>query len=60
MKQIVPIEKQGKKAQRQFYARQRSSWNGINPVTKTVPNKKAYNRKKDKIEARSASKNYGC
>ncbi len=47
MKQI-PLEKQSKKQQRAFYARQRSGWNGINPVTRVVPNKKHYNRKQAK------------
>ena len=46
MKKYVPIEKRSKKEQRAYYAKQRGSWNGVNPVTKVVPSKKIYNRKK--------------
>ena len=53
MKQMIPLEKQSKKAQRAHYAKQRGSWNGVNPVTKTVPSGKAYSRTKTKHEARS-------
>ncbi len=53
MKQIVPIAKQSKKAQREYHAKQRGSWNGVNPVTRTVPSGKAYSRTKTKNEARS-------
>ena len=44
----MPFEKLQKKEQRRIYAEQRSGWNGVNPVTKIVPNKKQYNRKRDK------------
>ncbi len=53
MKQAVPLNKQSKKAQREYHARQRGSWNGVNPVTKSVPSGKEYNRTKTKREARS-------
>ena len=43
---FVPLEKRSKKEQRAYYAKQRGSWNGINPVTRVVPNKKKYNRKR--------------
>ena len=47
MKQkYVPLEKRQKKQQREFYQQQRSGWGNLNPVTKKVPNKKAYDRKK--------------
>ena len=45
MKKFVPIEKRSKKERKAYYARQRGSWNGVNPVTKIVPSKKIYNRK---------------
>ena len=48
MKQFVPLEKQSKKAQRAYYARQRGSWYGISPVTRAVPNGKAYDRNRVK------------
>jgi len=53
VKQTVPLNKQSKKAQREYHARQRGPWNGVNPVTKTVPSGKVYNRMKTKREARS-------
>ena len=42
MKQMVPLKKQSKKAQKEQHAKQRGSWHGISPVTRTVPNGKAY------------------
>lgn len=45
MEKYVPIEKQSKKAQKAENARKRGSWNGVNPVTRCVESKKAYNRK---------------
>lgn len=43
---IIPLEKQSKKAQREFHAKQRGDWNGVKPVTRVVESKKAYDRKK--------------
>ena len=37
-----------KKAQREHHAKQRGSWYGISPVTRTVPNGKAYDRNRVK------------
>jgi len=49
MKQkYVPIEKQSKRRQKEFHAAQRKDWGSISPVTRVVPNKKAYDRKKSK------------
>lgn len=48
MKQPVPLEKQCKKARRAYHARQRGSWHGLSPVTRTVPNRKAYDRNRAK------------
>ena len=50
MKQIVPLNKQSKKKQKEFHDKQRGSWNGLSPVTRTVPNGKAYDRNKTKRE----------
>lgn len=44
----IPLDKRSKKKQKTYYAAQRSSWNGTNPVTKIVPSKKIYNRKRAK------------
>lgn len=46
MEKWIPLEKRSKKAQKAFHAQRRGSWNGVNPVTKVIPNKKAYNRKR--------------
>ena len=46
MKKIVPLAKQSKKAQKRYHARQRGSWNGLSPVTRVVPSKKVYSRKR--------------
>ena len=52
MNQWVPMEKQSKKAQREYHSKQRGSWNGLCPVTRTVPNKKAYDRNRMKTPDR--------
>ena len=43
---FVPLEKQSKRKRKEYYASQRKDWNGINPVTRTTPNTKAYKRRK--------------
>ena len=49
MKQkYVPIEKQSKQKQKEFYSMQRKEWGSLNPVTRKVPNLKTYDRKKSK------------
>ncbi len=45
---FVPLEKRSKKEQKAYHAQQRGSWNGVNPVTRVVPNKKGYDRKRAK------------
>lgn len=40
----IPLKKQSKKKQHEYYASQRGSWNGVNPVTRVVKSKKTYNR----------------
>jgi len=51
MESFIPLEKQSKKSRRAYNALKRGSWNGVNPVTKTVPNGKAYDRNKEKQAA---------
>ncbi|MBR3361324.1 MAG: hypothetical protein IKG39_08305 [Lachnospiraceae bacterium] len=46
MEKYVPLSKKSKKELKKFHAMQRNTWGGLNPVTRTVPNGKAYNRKK--------------
>ena len=48
MKKYVSLDKRSKKAQREYHARQRRTWGGLNPVTRSEPGGKVYNRKKEK------------
>lgn len=55
MTRMVPLNKQSKKKQREYHARQRGCWYGLDPVTRIVPNGKAYDRKRRKqIERRES------
>ena len=45
---FVPLKKQSKLNQKEFHAQKRGSWGNVNPVTRTPPNPKAYNRMKQK------------
>lgn len=47
-KKFVSFEKLSKKEQRRRNAEKRGSWNGVNPVSRIVPNKKAYDRRREK------------
>ena len=44
----IPLDKQSKRKQKEYHATQRKGWGDVNPVTRVVPNAKAYNRKKSK------------
>lgn len=46
MKKFISQEKLGKKAKRALNQSKRNTWGAINPATKKIENKKAYNRKK--------------
>ena len=48
MNKFVSLDKRSKKAQKEYYSRHRCTWGELNPVTKSVPSGKTYNRKKDK------------
>ena len=48
MNKYVSLDKRSKKAQREYHAKQRRTWGELNPVTRSVPSGKAYNRKKEK------------
>lgn len=52
MKKYISLDKRSKKAQKKYYAGFRRTWDGLNPVIRTMPNGKAYNRKKDKEKMR--------
>jgi len=60
MDRFVPLDKKSKKEQKKFHAKQRRTWEGISPVTRTVPNGKAYNRKKLKANERRSSSDLIC
>lgn len=44
MMQLTPLGKRSKKAQREYHAKQRGSWYGLNPITRTVQSRKTYDR----------------
>ena len=48
MNKFVSLDKRSKKAQKEYYSRHRCTWGELNPVTRSVPSGKTYNRKKDK------------
>lgn len=48
MTQSVPLDKRSKKAQREYHAKQRGSWHGVNPITRTVQSRKTYDRERVK------------
>ncbi len=45
---FVPQAKMSKKAQKELNDKKRGTWGNTNPVTKVQPNKKTYDRKRDK------------
>ena len=58
MDRYIPIEKKSKKEQKKFHDMQRRTWNGLNPVTRTVPNGKGYDRNKVKDNDRKNGRNF--
>ena len=57
MKKYVSLDKRSKKAQKEFYSAQRRTWGELSPVTRSVPNGKAYSRKKEKRRIDQDSEN---
>lgn len=57
MKQYVTLDKRSKKAQKEYHAKQRRTWGELNPVTRSVPSGKVYNRKKEKQRIGVESRN---
>lgn len=43
MNRFLPREKMGKREKRALDRAKRNTWEGINPVTRTIENKKIYN-----------------
>ena len=58
MKQYVTIDKRSKKAQKEYYSKQRGTWGELNPVTRSVPSGKTYNRNKEKQKNRKKDKKW--
>jgi hypothetical protein len=54
---FVPQDKMSKKAQKELNNKKRGTWGNTNPVTRVQPNKKAYDRKRDKKELDEALDN---
>lgn len=50
---MIPLEKQSKSARLSYHKSHRGSWNGLCPVTRVAPNRKAYNRRRDRKQAAS-------
>lgn len=48
IQKVIPLKKQSKKNQRKYYAKQRGTWNGVDPTTKIVKSKKEYDRNRIK------------
>ena len=58
MKKFVSIDKRSKKAQKEYYSKKRLTWREFNPVTRSVPSGKTYNREKDKQERRRIGREF--
>lgn len=58
MKNYISIDKKPKKERKAYYSEFRKTWYGLNPMTRTVPNGKAYRRSKNKREGREISREY--
>ncbi len=55
MSKFIEYEKLSKKEKKKIDAAKRGSWGNLNPVTRTPPNPKAYNRDKAKQRLRKES-----
>lgn len=55
MNNFVPLDKQSKRQQREFYRQRRKDWGELSPVTRVVKDKNAYRRTKIKEAERRAS-----
>ena len=56
MEKFIPLQKQQKKNQRAEYAKRRTSWGGMNPITRKPDKPSAYNRAKDKTKNKNLIK----
>ena len=60
MKKYVSLDKRSKKAKKEYYSKMRSTWGEFDPVTKSVPSAKTYDRKNEKTKLRKLSDESGC
>lgn len=59
MDTFIPLCKQSKRARKAFYASRRGTWNGLSPVTRIAPSRKAYDRRRIKAADRAAKSGAG-
>jgi len=53
MMKTIAVEKMSKKAQKEYYAKQRNGWGGLSPVTRCPDRPNAYNRAREKRAIRA-------
>lgn len=53
MTKVISVEKMSKKAQKEYYSKQRKSW-GMSPITRCPERPNVYNRAKEKHALRAA------
>ncbi|MBQ3263123.1 MAG: hypothetical protein IJH52_08105 [Oscillospiraceae bacterium] len=53
---MIPLAKQSKKKQKQYHAQRRGSWGDVSPVTRVEPDRKKYDRSREKQAARRAER----
>ena len=51
----VPLEKMSKRAKKEYYEKQRATWNGLSPISRVVPNKRGYDRNRARAADRTLS-----
>ncbi|SBW00011.1 conserved hypothetical protein [uncultured Eubacteriales bacterium] len=54
MKKLIPLKKQSKRAKKAYHAKQRGSWHGVCPITRTVPSGRTYDRNRAKREDKAS------
>ena len=57
MKKFIEYSKMSKKAQKEYNAAKRGSWNGLKPFTRTVKDKK-HRTKADRCREKAALRTY--
>ena len=60
MKKFIAFEKLSKKKQRECNADKRRDWGVLNPITRTPPNSKTYDRNKEKAIRRRNTDSLCC